>query len=473
MYWTAQPGPQAYAVICPADLTLFGGSRGPGKTEGSVGRHIIGAHQHALNWHGMMIRRKYKDFSKIRSVWDRVKNAGLPMERIGGENQVNYCRFNNLAVTKLQAMGRAEDADDEQGNEYTEITFDDAGTMGYIGRLVNKLKGTLRSSAGVPCRMFLTANPGGPGHGWIKQTFITDAEPFVPRIDPITGFSTVYIPAFLKDNIILNLNDPDYVRRMMSIDDPVLRRAWIDGDWNAFVGQALDLTLRHQIDPIPIPSWAQIYMTYDWGSSSPFSIGWWWMDSDGRLFRFAEWYGWNGVPDEGCRMADSDVAIGIIQREKDLGIYGRSIIRIATPDNFSKRADVRGGQSPSTATTFAQYGLFLKLGNPSRVSKIRQFRERLKLQVSTDGKLIKPPMMLIYKTCKNFIRTIPTLAMGENSEDVDQDGQEDHCYDEAGLICNEFPITTAAMRIDGKPPEPPPVSATLESVGTDRSVLDD
>lgn len=475
-YWVAQPGPQAYAVVCPADLTLFGGSRGPGKTEAACGRNVIGMSSHGLNWHGMQIRRKYKDFAKIRSVWDRIKNAGAPIERVGGENQVNYIRGENGSIVKLQAMNHPDMADDEQGNEYTEIQFDDAGTLPYIGKLVNKLKATLRSSAGVPCRMFLTANPGGPGHGWLKETFITGAEPFVPRIDPRSGFSTVYIPAFLKDNYLLARNDPGYVNRMLSIDDPVLRRAWIDGDWDAFAGQALDFTSRHQIDPLPVPAWAQIVMTYDWGFSSPFSIGWWWLDGDRRFYRFAEWYGWNGVPDEGCRMADSDVALGIIQREKELGIYGRPILRLAGHDCFAKRADTKaGGQLPSTATTFAQHGIFLKAGNPARQSKIRQFRERLKLRVSTSGQLLELPMMMVYKTCTNFIRTIPYLAMEENTEDIDQGGQEDHAYDEAGLICNEFPVKTAAMHAESPSPLPhnEPVSASMETIGTERSVLDD
>ena len=40
----------------------------------------------------------------------------------------------------------------------------------------------------------------------------------------------------------------------------------------------------------------------------------------GDLFRIAEWYGWNGKPDEGCRMLSRDIARGILDRERALGL---------------------------------------------------------------------------------------------------------------------------------------------------------
>jgi hypothetical protein len=84
---------------------------------------------------------------------------------------------------------------------------------------------------------------------------------------------------------------------------------------------------------------------------------------------------------------------------------------------------------------FAQHGIYLTPGDPSRALKIRQFRERLK---TFDD---QPPMMLIYDTCENFIRTIPLLQMDlHDVEDVDS-SMEDHCYDETALMCMGRPIS--------------------------------
>ena len=128
-------------------------------------------------------------------------------------------------------------------------------------------------------------------------------------------------------------------------------------------------------------------MTFDWGYGAPFSVGWWWVDADGRLFRFAEWYGWNGRPNQGLRLTDSRIAAGILERETGLGIAGRRITRLAGPDCFAKKPDYRGGgQGPATAEVFARAGLPLAPGDPSRIAKIRQFHERLRPRA--DG----PPM---------------------------------------------------------------------------------
>jgi hypothetical protein len=49
-------------------------------------------------------------------------------------------------------------------------------------------------------------------------------------------------------------------------------------------------------------------------------------------------------------------------------------------------------------------------------------------------------MMVVYKTCSEFIRTIPSIALDEDSIEEIEDGQEDHCYDEACHICMARPI---------------------------------
>jgi len=50
------------------------------------------------------------------------------------------------------------------------------------------------------------------------------------------------------------------------------------------------------------------------------------------------------------------------------------------------------------------------------------------------------PMFYTFKTCKHFIRCIPTLIYSETHvEDVDTD-MEDHNYDEWRYVCMEHPI---------------------------------
>ena len=438
------------AATCPVDFTFFGGSRGGGKSDCLLGRQIRGAEEYKHHWNGLVIRRKYKDFLEIRRRLDELITLGLPAERIGGDQQTNYLRFKNGAQVTFPAIGQLSQCNDYVGHQYTEIAFDECTTFPFFHQMVDKLKGSNRSPHGVPCRMFGTGNPGGPGHLTVKDYFKLGTGGVAPETvmtNHLEGGMTetrIFIPSFLDDNRILCEADPLYVARLKSISDPALRKAWLDGDWDVYIGQALEFNQAHIIKPIEIPGYAQLYSTFDWGFGKPFSWGWWWVDSDGRLYRFAEWYGSTATPDEGLRLPDTDVALGIIERERKMVINGRRIIRLAGPDCFQKKPDYKGeGQGKSTAEVFGEHGIYLSPGDPSRELKIRQFRERLRVVRDADGNMTEAPMLQVYSTCKAFIRTIPALCMDEmNPEDIDTD-QEDHIYDEACHIFMQRPVKIA------------------------------
>jgi len=295
----------------------------------------------------------------------------------------------------------------------------------------------------IECQFAGGTNPGGVGHGWVKQLWMDKlfGEEWYPPAAPHdyrTQFT--YIPSKASDNPHL---DPGYWAVLNTLPEN-LRAAFRDGDWDIFVGQAFSefSRLTHVIEPIPIPEYAPLYMTYDWGYGAPFSIGWWWVDQDGRVYRFAEWYGWNGQPNQGLRMTDTAVAKQIVAREAQMrngGILDKSqsdFIRICDPTSQNKKPDYKGGgQGPSTIEEFAKEGVFLSPGDANRALKIRQFH--LRLEVPKDGTM---PMMMIYNTCEQFIRCLPNIVIDKNKiEDVDTDS-EDHIYDEAAHICMARPL---------------------------------
>lgn len=449
--------------MCPVDEVFFGGTRGGGKTDCAIGRQIHGAEKYGGNWNGLFIRRKYKDLAEVRRRFDGMIRAGLPAERVGGENQTNYIRFHRGpgagATIVLAAINRIELAESYQGQQFTEITIDEAPQIPFISRLIDNMKGCLRSPHGVPARMFLTGNPGGSGASQIKMMYIGNEdggsapspEGAVNRITRALPdgtehtFTRVFIKSMLDDNRILMEKDPQYKIRLLSIQNEALRRAWMEGRWDVMVGQAFTFTDRHVIDPIwPIPDEAPIYMTFDWGFGAPFSIGWWWVDEVGRLYRFAEWYGWDEVnPNVGLRLEDPKVAAGIIEREQQIGISGRNITRLAGRDCFAKKPDYKGGgQGPATSEEFKEYGrahgydLTMIPGDPDRELKIRQFRSRLMLPDNSNDL----PMLVVYRSCVQFIRIIPDLCVDELSGEYLEPGQELHPFDESCHVCMARPI---------------------------------
>jgi hypothetical protein len=147
--WSPQPGPQALAAVCPADFPLFGGSRGGGKSDCLLGRHVHGAKKYGRFWNGLIVRRKYKDFLELRRRIDELIIDGLEAERIGGDQQTNYVRFKNGAQVSMPAISRLEMVNDFVGHQYCEISIDEVTTFPFFSRMVDKLKGSNRSPHGV------------------------------------------------------------------------------------------------------------------------------------------------------------------------------------------------------------------------------------------------------------------------------------------------------------------------------------
>jgi hypothetical protein len=267
------------------------------------------------------------------------------------------------------------------------------------------------------CKFIGATNPGGPGHAWVKQLWISKDFPreFKYPLDYSKVFD--FIPSKAEDNPYLDTN---YWAMLHTLPER-MRKAFKDGNWDLFVGQVFTewREAYHVIDPVTPPDGSLIYMTFDWGFGAPFSMGWWYVDPDERLIRFKEWYGWTGQPNVGIRMADSEIAEGILKREDRWEFKKRkyTVQRIAGPDCFNKRPN---------------YGIYIRPGDPERKVKIKNFHE--KLRIREDETL---PMLVVTKECRHFIRTIPSLVQEENNvEDVDTDS-EDHVYDEACHIVQE------------------------------------
>jgi len=295
---------------------------------------------------------------------------------------------------------------------------------------------------GIPdneCVFIGATNPGGVGHGYCKAYWIDRVYPpeFIEPIDFRHLFK--FIPSKADDNPHL---DASYWQVLSTLPEQ-LRQAFRDGSWEVYQGQAFTFSRQHHVlsEAIPIPQYAPLYTTFDWGFGAPFSWLWWWVDADGRGYIFAEWYGWNGTPNQGLRWEDSRVAQEIVRREKDLtekyGISFDKCIRLSNPDCFQKKPDYKGGgQGPSTAEVFSHFGLYMQPGDPSRSIKIRQFRERLK--IPDDGSM---PMMMVYPCCEQFIRTIPDIPVDKNDPEAIDDKSEEHCYDSAALFCTARPMS--------------------------------
>lgn len=446
--WTPQPGPQTDLVTCPVFEVFYGGARGGGKTEASIGDWF--SHSGAYGEHaaGLFVRRK---LTQLTDIIKRFRRYGA---KIGAKwhEQKKELLMPNGAVLKFAYLERDEDAEEYQGHEYTRVYVEEVTNFPFPEPIM-KLKGTLRSAVGVPCGIRLTGNPGGPGHHWVKDRYIDPAPKgylvireeeeveIEPGVTIMSFIERVFIPAKLQDNRKLLENDPSYVLRLRQTGSEALVKAWLEGDWNGVDGTFFSefSEEKHVLrGPLILPPHVTRFRALDWGSSAPFSVGWYCV-SDGSfgyakdaLIKYSEWYGWTGKPNKGLKMTADLVAQGILKRDGAVKpSYG-----VADPSIFI----TNGG--PSIAEMMIVEGASWFRGDNARQPGWEQLRKRLAF-----GEDASSTLLLLHESCENTIRTLPYLQHdSKNPEDLDTDA-EDHAADETRYAVMSRPMTRLAPKI--------------------------
>lgn len=368
--------------------------------------------------------------------------------------------FPNGSIQDFGYIDGPDDLMNYMSGEWDDMCFDELCHFDFDW--YHTMKGRSRARGDWKFLIRSATNPGNIGHTAVREYFVDPAYETIHKVfDPELQdyISRFFMPASLNDNDIYKTYFPvqfRYYQAWLSQLPETDKQHQKFGNWNYVPGAAFEELNKdiHGCDDISVPGWVPIFCSYDFGFGKPFSIGWWWSDYDGRLYRFKEWYGWNGKANQGLRMAASDVARGILKREQQMGLDGRSITRTANPDIFSKRPNIRGGgQGPSIAEIMSEHGVYWTPADPDRLLGKQQFHERLK--IGEDGR----PMVYFCKSCTHFWRTVPTLQLDENNiEDVDTK-LEDHCLhgntivmtDKGNLkIANMVGTTGKVRTVEGK-----------------------
>jgi Terminase large subunit, T4likevirus-type, N-terminal len=425
---------------CSVFEVFFGGARGGGKTDGILGEWISHAGKYGENAIGLIIRRTR---TELVETIERSRVIYTPLGWELNETEKMW-RAPNGARLRFAYLERDADADRYQGHSYTRIYVEEAGNFPSYAP-VFKLMATLRSGAGVPVALRLTGNPGGPGHQWVKARYI-DPAPLGNKVilDPVTGLKRIFIPSRVDNNQYIDVEA--YKQRLRGSGSDELVRAWLDGDWSVTMGAFFDCwnTKRHVVAPFEVPKDWMRFRSMDWGSASPFSIGWWAIVQDdyrvdgrvlprGCMVRYREWYGMKpGQPNIGIKLHAEEVGKGIREREKDESIaYG-----VLDPSAFIED----GGPSIAERMGTGSEGkIWFRRADNARVKSRGAMggwdHMRARLVGDDDGR----PMIVTFATCLDSIRTIPFLQHDpDRPEDVMTDS-EDHAGDEWRYACMSRP----------------------------------
>ncbi len=208
--WTPQKGPQTALLTCPIEDILYGGARGGGKTDGFLGKWAMRSEIYGKHCKGLFVRRSMPELDEVIG---RSQEIYTPLGATWKAQKSSWIMPNG-AMLRLRSLERDADAGKYQGHSYTDVYIDEGGNFPDPAP-IDKLNATLRNPHGIPATFNISANPGGPGHEWIKKRYIDPCfAGMTPVTDETTGAQRIYIPSKLQDNRLLMDGDPGYIARL-------------------------------------------------------------------------------------------------------------------------------------------------------------------------------------------------------------------------------------------------------------------
>lgn len=441
--WKPQAAQQKF-LVRPEYEALYGGAAGGGKSDALLAEALRQVNN--KYYRAIIFRKTYPDLSELIDRSNEIYKRAYPGAKY---NEQQHCwKFPSGARIYFGSMQHKKDRLKYQGKQFAFIGFDELTHFGWEEYSYMFSRNRCAKDPNMLCYIRATTNPGGIGHGWVKDRFITAAPPATPILTRMEIEGKVYkryrifIPASVFDNKILLDNDPNYIANLGMLPEAELK-ALLYGDWDSFNGQVfsewvnnpthyVDRRWTHVINSFKVPTEWKRYRVFDFGYAKPFSVGWWAIDYDGRAYRYREMYGCTGQPNTGVKWEPRKIAAKIKEIEDKYEV-GNFIRGIADPSIW----DASRGES--IAAAMQKEYINWEPADNDRLSGKMQFHWRLGFD--DQGY----PMTYIFNTCKDFIRTIPNLVYDElDTEDVDSK-QEDHIYDEARYFYQMNPIAARKM----------------------------
>lgn len=409
-----RPMPKQEEFFCADErFVAYGGARGGSKSWAARTKAVMLALAHG----GIQILFLRRTLAALR------ENHIYPLKRLlkGVAEYKSSTRefvFANESRIVLGYCGAEDDVLQYQGQGYDVIFMEEATQFTEFQYQAltesNRSSGMCRTSFSP--RMYLTCNPGGVGHAWVKRLFIDKSY----RQSEEAG-DYRFIKSLVYDNEYLLKYSPSYVRALENL--PKFRRmAMLDGNWDVFEGQYFEEFNReiHVVRPFVIPSGWRRYISIDYGLDMLACL-WIALDSGGKAYVYRELY------EKGLII--SDAAKKICQANGD----DKIVMRFAPPDMWNRRQET----GKSAADIFLDNGLYFYKTDNNRVQGWYALKEWLKPY--SDEQEIMTARLVIFENCANLIRTLPALRFDtHNANDVASEPHElTHAPDALrGFICS-------------------------------------
>lgn len=419
-------------LACPAREVLFAGSVGSGKTDALL---MAALSQVKNPKHQALILRR--SFPMLRDMIGRGHELFLPL---GASfiKQESVFIFPSNARVEFGFIDADEDKYRFMGRSFSTLCWDELTSWpgdntnaqgnpvnsAYV-YMLSRLRAVEGSGLRLECRA--TCTPGGIGHNFVKARWgIPNDGSSSEVIDPQTGYRRVFIRATIKDNPYLA--NTEYARSLEALP-AATKAALLEGRWDVFEGAVFSEwnPTVHVCEPFAIPVEWKIWRGADDGFASQAAILWLARhDIHDRIYCVAELYQRGMNPRdmaEAVRRIDAGilrsvghghphvangpkVAIGGILDSASWATTGASELSRAEQMNA-----LGCGWTPCTK------------GAGSRVAGISEIHARLAMK--DDG---KGPGLVVFNTCRNLIRTLPSLTYSKaHPEDIADECEQHLC----------------------------------------------
>ena len=256
-----QAGPQEAFLRCSADIAIYGGAAGGGKTYALLLKPLLNCHRPGFGC--VIFRKTYTQVMDEGGPWDTA--VGLYM----GKAKINYSdlsfTFNSGASVSFGYLDSEADLINKQGSQIGLLAFDELTHfserqfffMLSRNRSVCGVRPCVRATVNPDSDSWLVTGPHGWGSGFISWWIGADGLPIPERAGVIRWFlrrdgqvewgnnptelrerfgqdqhpkSVTFIPAKLSDNRKLMAADPGYLGNLQALS-LVDRARFLDGNW--------------------------------------------------------------------------------------------------------------------------------------------------------------------------------------------------------------------------------------------------
>lgn len=260
-------------------------------------------------------------------------------------------------------------------------------------------------------RFWFNCNPDSPMH-WFYREWILDS----------VKKNAAYLHFTMEDNYSL---DPAVKKRYESLYTGVFKERYIDGKWCVTEGIVYDCWKdEYIIDDFKAPDFCQWYISMDYGTVNPCSMGLWCVTDDTAV-RVNEYY-YDSRKEKRSRTDEEHYA----ELEKLAGTVGIDDIQAVIVD-------------PSAAS-------FIKCIRRHGRFNVRKANNDVLSGIRRTSTLIKAGMLRVHKDCRGFLNEVKLYRWDEKSPVDSVIKENDHAMDDTRYLVNTVLKNTILRSMGGE-----------------------